>query len=146
MSTHTLRPSTEHDYDWLWSLKRSTMQSYVEKTWGPWNEEDQAARFKDNFRPESWQVIVVKGDDAGVVHVERSDEEIVLVNIQISPDFQNRRLGTAVMDGLLAEARGQKLPLRLQVMKVNPARNLYERLGFTVVGETDTHYQMRWAP
>ena len=34
------------------------------------------------------------------------------------------------------------LPTRLQVLRVNPARHLYERLGFAVVGETPTHYLM----
>ncbi len=36
----------------------------------------------------------------------------------------------------------RRLPVRLQVIKGNPARNLYERLGFTVTGETDTHLLM----
>jgi hypothetical protein len=31
------------------------------------------------------------------------------------------------------------------VLKVNPARRLYERLGLVVVGETDTHFEMRVA-
>jgi ribosomal protein S18 acetylase RimI-like enzyme len=30
----------------------------------------------------------------------------------------------------------------LQVLKVNPARRLYERLGFRVTGETPTHFLM----
>lgn len=144
MSSHALRPSSASDYAWLWTLKRSTMQQYVEKTWGAWDEEDQARRFQAEFHPESWQIIVLDGHDAGVVHVDRSPGEIFLVNIQIAPSYQNRRLGTAVMESLLAEAREQRIALRLQVMKVNPARNLYERLGFEVIEETSTHYQMRW--
>ena len=34
----------------------------------------------------------------------------------------------------------------ITVLKVNPARRLYERLGFAIVGETETHYLMRWRP
>ena len=30
----------------------------------------------------------------------------------------------------------------LQVFKDNPAKSLYEKLGFKVYGETETHYQM----
>ena len=30
----------------------------------------------------------------------------------------------------------------LQVFKDNPAKKLYEQLGFKVYGETETHYQM----
>jgi len=33
----------------------------------------------------------------------------------------------------------------LQVILSNPARRLYERLGFTVVGQSNTHYHMRWS-
>lgn len=43
-----------------------------------------------------------------------------------------------------ASARG--LPTRLQVLKVNPARSLYERLGFELVEETQTHYVMQFQP
>lgn len=143
---HSLRTISDADYLWLWSLKRETMRTYVEQTWGKWDDDWQAERFRQNFRPDHVQVIVLDGHDAGLLHVVRSPEEIRLVNIQISPEFQNRGLGTTVMHGLLAEARTAGLPLRLQVLKVNPARRLYERIGFTVAGETETHYQMRWVP
>jgi hypothetical protein len=35
------------------------------------------------------------------------------------------------------------VPTVLQVLKVNPARQLYERLGFRRVGETATHFKMQ---
>lgn len=143
---HSLRAVTDADYLWLWLLKRATMKAYVEQTWGSWEDQTQAARFRANFVPDHIHIIVADGNDVGLIHVERSPEEIFLVNIQIAPEFQNRGLGTAVMHSLLAEARAKNVPLRLQVLKVNPARRLYERIAFSVVGETDTHYQMRWTP
>jgi ribosomal protein S18 acetylase RimI-like enzyme len=143
---HSLRTVSDADYLWLWSLKRETMRAYVEQTWGKWDDDAQAERFRRNFVPDHVQIIVLDGQDAGLLHVVRSAEEIRLVNLQVSPEFQNRGLGTAVMHGLLAEARGAQLPLCLQVLKVNPARRLYERIGFAVAGETDTHYQLRWTP
>lgn len=44
---------------------------------------------------------------------------------------------------LAAEARAAGLPLRLQVLKVNPAMRLYARLGLRIVGETATHLRMQ---
>jgi ribosomal protein S18 acetylase RimI-like enzyme len=143
---HSLRAVSDADYLWLWSLKRATLKAYVEQTWGKWDDTDQAERFRQGFDPLHVHIIVIEGQDAGLLHVERSPEEINLVNIQIAPEFQNRGLGTEVMHALLAEARRDRLPLRLQVLKVNPARRLYERIGFALAGETDTHYQMRWTP
>ena len=31
----------------------------------------------------------------------------------------------------------------MHVFKINPARQLYSRLGFQIVDETETHYVMR---
>lgn len=47
---------------------------------------------------------------------------------------------------LLAEAAAAAIPVELQVLKVNPARSLYERLGFAVFDETETHHLMRAQP
>ena len=33
--------------------------------------------------------------------------------------------------------------MRLRVLQANPVRRLYERHGFAVVGETDSHFLMR---
>jgi hypothetical protein len=42
-----------------------------------------------------------------------------------------------------ADAKG--LPARLRVLRVNPARQLNERLGFVVTGQTETHFLMEHA-
>jgi len=46
---------------------------------------------------------------------------------------------------VLAEGRRHNLPVRLQVLKVNRARKLYERLGFEACGESETHVHMERA-
>ncbi len=143
---HDFRPVRDADQLWLWVLKQATMKAYVEQTWGRWEDADQAERFRRSFEPTHMQIIVADGQDAGLLHVERTADEIRLLRIEIAPEFQNRGLGTAVLHGLLAEARHRAIPLRLQVLKVNPARRLYERIGFAVIAETDTHFLMRWTP
>ena len=62
--------------------------------------------------------------------------------IAISPEMQGQGLGAGLLRDLFATAAGHGLPIRLQVLRFNPARHLYERLGFAVVGETPTHYLM----
>lgn len=46
--------------------------------------------------------------------------------------------------GLLKVARGGKnwAAVHLSVLKANPARRLYERFGFRIVGENDQAYEM----
>lgn len=64
----------------------------------------------------------------------------------IDPTRQGRGLGTEIVRNLLAEAAAARVPVELQVLKVNPARRLYERLGFTVFAEATIHYRMRADP
>ena len=40
---------------------------------------------------------------------------------------------------------GAPIGCLLRVLRVNPARRLYERLGFEVTGESPTHFEMEHA-
>lgn len=143
----TLRPASAADYEWLWELKRMTMQAHVEATWGSWDDVAQEAFFRRSFSPETVQLILVDAANAGLLHLERTPSELFLANIQIHPAFQNRGLGTAVIKTVMESARLLQLPVRLQVLTVNhAARELYLRLGFAVTSETNTHVIMRWHP
>jgi hypothetical protein len=35
--------------------------------------------------------------------------------------------------------------VRLQVLRINPAKALYERLGFEVCCQLERHWQMEWS-
>jgi GNAT superfamily N-acetyltransferase len=141
-----LRRVTSDDYNRLWKLKEQTMREYVEQTWGTWEAVPQEQHFRRSFSPDLLRVIVAEGRDVGLLHVERLPAEFFLANIQIQPGEQRRGLGSAVIQRVMEEARVAGLPVRLQVLKVNPARRLYERLGFAVFEETATHFVMRWSP
>jgi ribosomal protein S18 acetylase RimI-like enzyme len=141
----SLRPATRDDYDFLWWLHRATMKPYVEKTWG-WDEQWQARYFRDHFDPNTREIIEGDGEPIGCISVERRNDRISLGVIEIAPDHQNQGIGTKLIQTLCNEADARGVPVELQVLKVNPARSLYERLGFGVVGETETHYLMMWLP
>jgi ribosomal protein S18 acetylase RimI-like enzyme len=141
----SLRPATQEDYEFLWWLHCATMRPYVEKTWG-WDEQWQAKYFHDHFDPTTRQVIECDGVPVGCISVERREDCIFLAAIEIAPDYQSRGIGTGLIGDLCNEANGRGVPVELQVLKVNPARRLYERLGFAVIGETETHYMMRRLP
>lgn len=143
----TLRPATPADYAWLWTLKRDTMRPYVELTWGSWDDGAQERFFRRSFDAQLIQIVVAGGRDAGLLHVEREPGELFLANIQIHPDHQNRGLGTAVVRTVLTSAAALRLPVRLQVLRVNTrAHQLYLRLGFVAAGDTPTHLVLRWLP
>jgi ribosomal protein S18 acetylase RimI-like enzyme len=144
MTDYHLRPATHADHDFLYRLHVAAMRYLVEHVWG-WEDAQQEQFFDDHFDPTHARIIVVDGVDIGVVAVEWRDDEAFIGTIEIMPDYQGRGLGTAIVQQIVAEAAARGLPVALQVLKINPARRLYERLGFSVTGATETHYHMRTA-
>jgi ribosomal protein S18 acetylase RimI-like enzyme len=138
----TLRTATEEDADFLFQLQRATMQAYVVQTWGEWDDAWQRRRFRQHFNSVACQIVLDQNQAIGVICVERDANEIRLGKIELLPAYQGRRIGTELLMALVTEANQQRVPLTLQVLKVNPARRLYERLGFVICSETATHWLM----
>jgi ribosomal protein S18 acetylase RimI-like enzyme len=137
----SFRPAIENDFDFLYALHRATMKEYVNKTWG--ENAFQESMFRKNFVPSQIQVITLAGNDIGMISLEETNEDIYLRVIEIHPMCQRQGLGTTIIQKIIEAAARQKKPVRLQVLKVNPAKSLYERLGFSVIEETTTHFIMK---
>ncbi len=140
-----LRPATSVDYDFLYALHRTTLKAYVDQIWR-WNEQWQQDNFRDKFETSDRQVIVFRGEDIGVISVKETTSKIILTNIGINPNYQRNGIGTYLIRQVLDRAFGKGLPVQLQVLQGNPARQLYERLGFVVIEEKTTHCVMLAEP
>jgi GNAT superfamily N-acetyltransferase len=137
-----LRQAQDNDIDFLYTLHVATMKEYVDKTWG-WDDAFQESIFKKNHVPADIQVITLDGEDIGVISIDHKMDEIFLRIIEIHPNYQRQGLGTAIIQTIIDDATRQMKPVALRVLKVNPAKRLYQRLGFRIVEETPTHYILR---
>jgi ribosomal protein S18 acetylase RimI-like enzyme len=142
---YRLRDATPRDREPLYALHCAAMGAYIRRIWG-WDESVQRRYFDAWFRSRRVQIVVVDGCDAGILDVLRGDDEIYLSRIEIHPGFQRHGVGAAIVRDLLEEAAALRVPLTLHVFKVNPARRLYERLGFEVRAEEPDRYFMRADP
>ena len=125
--------------------------------WG-WNDAQQEmfARMQFNARRQSYamqypeavdRIIIVDGARAGSLIIERRDEEIRLVDIALLPEHRNRGTGSRIVKELFTEADATAKVIRLHVQRENDAaRRLYERLGFSITSENDTHFRMERPP
>ena len=136
------RAATQENYDFVWNLYKATMKVYVEKTWGCWDESWQREHFRTFFRPGELQILVHRGRDIGVLRVEEKSDTVFLASVLILPEEQGRGIGTVVVLQVVSRAAAKALPVSLQVLMVHPSKRLYERLGFSVAGESDTHFRM----
>lgn len=140
---YELRTTTDADLPTLYGIHRSAMFGYVNSVWG-WDEADQQQRFRDYVRSARLQVITVDSQEVGFLDVVKNEDNLYVSNIELAPAYQGKGLGTAIMEDLIAQARHESLPVKLQVLKINQgAKRLYQRLGFDVQDETATHYLMK---
>ena len=93
-----------------------------------------------------FQLVLLNGQPVGRLYVARQADDILLIDIALLPDYRNTGIGTFLLTGLLVEARQASKPVRLHVEPSNPARRLYERLGFTRIAEHGLYWLMEWSP
>lgn len=137
-----LSQAVESDCEFLWNVHCAAIKPAMAQTPG-WDEEFQHRYFVEHFSPSRNQMISYQGKTAGVLSVEECPREIILSNIELLPEFQGLGIGTSLIRGLLERGDASGKPVSLRVLKTNPAVNLYKRLGFTVISETNSHYWMR---
>lgn len=114
-----------------------TKQRFVEQQF---TAQDQ--HYRRHYRPCTFDVVEVDGERAGRLYVHRGQHDIRIVDITIAPAYRGRGIGTQLLRDLSAEASGSGRTLSIHVEVNNPARSLYERLGFVAAGEAGTYLLM----
>ena len=139
------RSATPDDSEFLYNLKKKTLREYIKQTWG-WDEEVQCIYHKKNFEPKKYQIIQEDGEDIGCISTEEQSKKFILSVIEITPDYQNKGIGSKLIRDLIDKGLQERKTIELQVLKVNQrAFNLYKSLGFTLKDENQTHYQMTYS-
>jgi ribosomal protein S18 acetylase RimI-like enzyme len=141
----TLRAAGPDDMSFLWELHVASMRDYVDATYG-WNNIDQKNRFDTGFQPAVIQIIELDGKLIGMWETHQQIDPWFLARIAIIPAYQSKGIGSALITDFLADADSQERQVALQVLKVNPAKALYERFGFLSYEETGTHFKMLRKP
>ena len=139
-----LRAATRADEAMLFALHREALREYVDATWG-WNEAWQQAHFAGQFVPGRNAVIVRGARQAAIgrVSLSRHWGAVFLRDIELIATERNGGLGSAIVRAVLALARAEDRQVELFVLNCNPARRLYARLGFRVVGDDGARLTMR---
>ena len=148
-----LRPAVLADEEFLFELFTINRSDELKSLdWGPERIEEfltqqyaAQRRFLQADYPQANQLMILRGSDRlGAIVVERSEQEIRLVDLVLLPEYRNAGVGTLLIKELLAETAGVGVIFRVQIMRTNPAVALFERLGLVKTGETGSHYQMEW--
>lgn len=87
-----------------------------------------------------------RGAAVGRHLVERRQECYRTIDIAVLPEHRNRGIGAWALRQLQQMAAFEQVPLRLSVLRTNPALRLYERLGFLRASGNELSYEMEWQP
>ena len=141
-----LRQANADDASLFYDVIDRTMRDFIITTWGAWNEERVQRESDEKSRDPKAQVIQIDEISVGVFVVERCLKHIQLEQIYLLPEYQRMGIGTILLNSLILEALQAKIPIRLHVMAVNPAKKFYERLGFVVTEVTTEFFFMEKYP
>ena len=137
----SLRPATEADEDFLFELFASTRMDEFKFLLA---DETQVEQYDAGYPEADHRIILRDGQQIGRLFVDESDVEFTLVDVALLPEQRNSGLGMYLIQQLLRRAADKGKRVRLHVLKSNPARRLYERLGFSRVAEDGMYFEMLW--
>ena len=152
---YNIRPATPADEPFLWEMLYQSL--YVEEGAAPFPREivrqPELSRYVEGWgragdlgfvAEEAGSGLPVgavwsrlpEGVDKGFAYVNDETPELA---VAVSPEHRGRGVGTALMKRLLAEASALFPAVSLSVSPDNPARRLYERLGFETLEARGGH-------
>ncbi len=138
-----LRPSSRSDLAFCWPIYRESMLPLTEAV-TQWNEAAQQKLVEQAVGHAGTSILQAEKADAGWLQVEETGHAVQLRHLYLAAEMRNRGLGTAFLAWMKERADRKRKDLVLEVMTNNPARRLYERLGFKPLETAGNKVTMRY--
>ena len=138
-----VRKAQATDSEFVFAVKEAAFREYVEQIWG-WDDIYQRDLHNRRFASQDLRIIQFRGTDVGFLSTSNTSDTLKVDQLYILPEYQGRGVGAACMKRIINDANLEQKPVTLQVLKINTrATAFYQRLGFTIVDENSTHFQMK---
>lgn len=150
-----LRPVEEKDDSFIEAVYRSTREDELKLT--HWMEPQkkafiimqsmaQLAEYRTKFPGAAFQIILFKQKPAGRFYTWENNNEIRLIDITVLPPFRGKGIATFLLGELIKKSNTVQKKISLHVDPVNPALQLYRRLGFIHIKNNGRYYFMERNP
>lgn len=147
----SLRPAEPADEEFLVGLYATTRADELALV--DWTVEQKAAfvrhqfdaqahHYREHYTTATFDVILVDGEPAGRLYVDRWPSETRIVDVALLPEWRGRGIGAELIERIQAEGR----EVSIHVERFNPAQRLYARLGFVSEDAGPVYLLMRWRP
>jgi ribosomal protein S18 acetylase RimI-like enzyme len=108
--------------------------------------EVQDRAYRDAHPDAAAAVVLVDGQPAGRLYVDRRADTIHVIDVALLPAYRGRGIGTGLLVDLLAEGEQTGRRVTLSAVRSGRAIGLYQRLGFSVTGGDEIYANLDWAP
>ena len=149
------RPSTPADDEFLYQLYSSTRDDEMALWGAPADQQAaflrmqfdaQRAHYGRHFSLADHEIITIDGQPVGRILVDRSRDELRLVDIALLPEHRGSGIGSVLVRELLDESVATGKPVRAHAFKPSRAVDFYERLGFRRIADEGVHWALEAAP
>ena len=152
-SAIAFRPIVDDDIAFLRHVYASTREDELQLV--AWTDEQKAAFLDmqftaqkthyEDFYPEcEYLVIELEGERIGRLYIDRRETDIEIIDVALLPAYRGRGIGRMLLEEILDEGRLTGKRVRIYVEHYNPARRLYDRLGFRQVDTNGVYHLMEW--
>ncbi len=150
-----LRPATAADRAFLVALYGTTRADELSVV--PWTDAEKAAfiemqfhaqdvAYRQSYPDGQFLVVLAAGEPIGRLCLARLDDELRVIDVALVPTRRGKGTGSALMAWVLAQADRDGVAVTLHVEPWNPAKRLYERLGFESLEQRGIYEFMRRPP
>lgn len=106
----------------------------------------QRKHYLDAYKEGQFFIIELNQQAIGRLYLYRNSKDIRVVDIGLLQDFRNLGYGTSLLAALFAEGEATNRSVSVHVEVFNPARRLYQRLGFKEVSQNGPYLLMERLP
>ena len=147
------RPKRDDDRPFLAMLYASTRQQEMalidwtdeqKRAFLQWQFDAQTVHYDEQYAGADFLVLEQDGVPIGRLYVDRREDEIEVIDIALLPECRGSGLGSRLLHDVLREAEQSGKRVKIYVENFNPARRLYDRLGFQHVDTNGVYHIMTW--
>lgn len=149
----TLTDATSADREFLFEVYSASRDSEMKLV--PWTDEQkrnflrmqfeaQDLHYRTHYPNARFQLIHHEGRRVGRLYIHEAGKEVRIMDIALLPEARGCGLGSSLLREILAQAKASNKVVTLHVEFNNPARRLYDRLGFHRVAEEGVYLRMEW--
>lgn len=152
-----LRPQVKEDYAFLTRLYVSIRWHEVQRV-EQWDDAMRLAFLEDQYSKQhrhytahytrsDFMIIEQNGEAIGRLLLDRGHvTDLRVVDIALLPQARGQGMGQAFLAAIQDEARSEGKKVSIHVEQENPAKRLYNRMGFRDISQTGPYWLLEWEP